>query len=61
MCASYYDNILFIGDNRDCMYWLDCSQGLFDVIQVGFCVLIQNINNYLSDIFLGCESCKAYK
>lgn len=52
MCASYYDNILFIGDNRDYMYWLDCSHGLYNVLEVGFCVLIQIIFSYLREIFL---------
>jgi hypothetical protein len=62
MCASYYDNMLFIGDNRDCMYWLDCSNGLFNVLEVGVRVLI--FKYYLITLWVSssdCKSCKAYK
>lgn len=34
MCASYFENVLFVGDSRDYMYWLDCSHGLFDILKV---------------------------
>jgi len=33
MCASYYDNVLFIGDSRDYMHWMDCSNGMFDMLK----------------------------
>ncbi|XP_060867183.1 F-box/WD repeat-containing protein 9-like [Metopolophium dirhodum] len=58
MCASYYDNILFIGDNRDCMYWLDCSHGLFDVIQV--VNLAKPINDCRRNYKLNCIKCTNY-
>ncbi|VVC32735.1 WD40-repeat-containing domain,WD40 repeat, conserved site,WD40/YVTN repeat-like-containing domain,G- [Cinara cedri] len=33
MCASYYENVLFIGDSKNHMYWLDCSRGLFNILE----------------------------
>lgn len=44
MCASYYDNVLFVGDNRDYMYWLDCSHGSFNILEVHFCDIIVMCN-----------------
>ncbi|CAI6348790.1 unnamed protein product [Macrosiphum euphorbiae] len=58
MCASYYDNILFIGDNLECMYWLDCSHGKFDVIQV--VSLAKPINDYVQKYRLNCIKCTNY-
>lgn len=36
MCASYYDNVLFIGDSRNYIHWIDCSNGMFDILKVYF-------------------------
>ncbi|XP_008187735.1 F-box/WD repeat-containing protein 9 isoform X2 [Acyrthosiphon pisum] len=58
MCGSYYDNILFIGDNRDGMYWLDCSDGLFDVIEV--VNLAKPINDNVRNYKLNCIKCTNY-
>lgn len=57
MCASYHDNILFIGDNRDCMYWLDCSHGLYNVIET--VKLVRPINDN-RNYKLNCIQCTNY-
>ncbi|KAL5243580.1 hypothetical protein ACI65C_010990 [Semiaphis heraclei] len=57
MCASYYDNILFIGDNRDYMYWLDCSHGLYNVLEtVNLVKPVDDSRNYK----LNCIICTNY-
>lgn len=41
MCASYYDNVLFVGDSQDNMFWFDCSNGLFNFLEVYFIIVVQ--------------------
>ncbi|XP_050423701.1 F-box/WD repeat-containing protein 9-like [Adelges cooleyi] len=58
MCASYYDNVLFIGDSRDHMYWLDCSDGAFDVLKtVNF---VRPLNTSRKRYKINCIKCTNY-
>ncbi|XP_050534778.1 F-box/WD repeat-containing protein 9-like [Daktulosphaira vitifoliae] len=58
MCASYYDNVLFVGDSRDYMYWLDCANGSFNILET--VKFVKPINESRRRYKLNCIKCTNY-